>query len=434
MATLVRRLKSLVANRSGSVGITFSFAMVPLVTVLALATDYSLATSRKASLQQILDASALALAKDPDIDTMNAQQIKARGLEYVKKMGGSPVDDLQITANISTQDVRIDGAGNIALNFGGLFGQDKMAVKSSVTVSRMNARKLELALALDNTGSMRESRKIEELRKAVKSLVAFMQDPAKNKSPTKIAMVPFATGVRAQTADLPDSIFLQSRPNNWNGCITDRDAPYNTNDVPPTAGDDASKFHWGTWQRKRNNGNHYGWRNRDDEDEGNGNNNQMEYVAFDCGSLARMIPLTTNLNAISAAADNLEASGNTNLTIGVEWGMHALTPGQPLTGGSPENTQDLVRALIVLTDGVNTEDRFGGNDNGEIDARSLQACASAKNKGIQVYTIHLIDGNADILKSCASAKENYFFVSQSSQLTPVFEKIAGSLSKLRIAR
>lgn len=46
MATLTRLLKSLVKNRRGSVGITFSFAMVPLVTVLALATDYSLATRK----------------------------------------------------------------------------------------------------------------------------------------------------------------------------------------------------------------------------------------------------------------------------------------------------------------------------------------------------------------------------------------------------
>jgi Flp pilus assembly protein TadG len=428
MATLTRLLKSLVKNRRGSVGITFSFAMVPLVTVLALATDYSLATSRKASLQQILDASALALARDPDIDTMNAQQINSRGLDYVKKMGGSPVEGLVISAAVSTQEVRIDGSGNVVLNFGGLFGQEKMAVKSSVTVTRMNARKLELSLALDNTGSMRQSNKIVELKKAVKAIVAYMQDPAKNKSPTKMAMVPFATGVRAKTADLPDSIFYQARPNNWNGCITDRDEPYNTNDTAPVAGNDASKFHWGTWERKKNNnGWHYGWNN-------NNNNNEMEYVAFECGDLARMIPLTSNLTTISAAADDLEASGNTNLTIGVEWDMHALTPGEPLTGASPENTQDLVRALIVLTDGVNTEDRFGSNNGGAIDTRALAACSAAKTKGIQVYTIHLIDGNAEVLKNCASVKENYFFVSEASQLTPVFEKIAGSLSKLRIAR
>jgi len=337
------------------------------------------------------------------------------------------VESLQINARVNSKEVVIDGTGLVTLNFGGFVGMDKMAVKSSVTVSRQSSTKLEIALALDNTGSMAQSGKITELKKAVKALVTYMQDPAKNKAPTKIAMIPFTTAVRANKNDLPDWIFAEPRPNNWNGCITDRDEPYNTNDSPPVAGNAATLFQWGTWVQRYNNGNHYGWGN------GNGNQPTWEYQAVSCGNLAAMIPLTSDLSKISDAADTMIASGMTNVTLGFTWGMHALTPSEPMTTASPEGTEGLVRALIVLTDGENTQDRFS-YDSSQIDARTRAACASAKAKGLTVYTVRLIDGNANLLKGCASSAENYYSVTQASQLTPVFEKIAGQLSKLRIAR
>lgn len=426
MAMLKHHVSTFAHNKRGSIGVTFSLAMIPVVTVLAMATDYSMALGRRSTLQQILDASALALAKDGDIDTMNPAQVNARAMTYAKKIGGMPVDQLQIAASVSKQEVKIDGTGLVKLNFG-FFGTDKLAVKSSVTVTRQGTGKLEIALALDNTGSMAQSSKITELKKAIKALVTYMQDPAKNKSPTKIAMIPFTTTVRANKADLPEWIFAETRPNNWNGCITDRNEPYNTNDSPPANGVADSLYQWGTWVQKYNNGNHYGWGN------GNGNQPVWEYQAVSCGNLATMIPLTSDLSKISDAADDMIASGNTNVTIGVEWGMHALTASEPMTGASPEGTEDLSRVLIVLTDGDNTQDRFSSNQN-QIDTRTRVACNSAKAKGLIVYTIRVIDGNANLLRECASDPSNYYGVTQASQLTPVFEKIAGQLSKLRIAR
>ncbi len=88
------------------------------------------------------------------------------------------------------------------------------------------------------------------------------------------------------------------------------------------------------------------------------------------------------------------ATGNTNVTIGMVWGWHALTKSEPLTDASdPKN--DLDKVVILLTDGDNTENRFSTSRN-PIDARTRLACSNAKAAGIKIYTVRVIDGNADL--------------------------------------
>ena len=87
--------------------------------------------------------------------------------------------------------------------------------------------------------------------------------------------------------------------------------------------------------------------------------------------------------------------------------------------------------MILLTDGDNTENRFtkSGND---IDARTRLACANAKSAGINLYTIRVIDGDAALLKECASKPEMYYEVPSASQLDPVFKTIANEISAVRL--
>ena len=61
-------------------------------------------------------------------------------------------------------------------------------------------------------------------------------------------------------------------------------------------------------------------------------------------------------------------------------------------------------------------------------------CQNIKASNIKIYTIRVIDGNADLLKQCATSPSNYFDVQQASQLTTVFNQIAQNLANLRIAK
>jgi hypothetical protein len=69
-----------------------------------------------------------------------------------------------------------------------------------------------------------------------------------------------------------------------------------------------------------------------------------------------------------------------------------------------------------------------------IDARTALTCANIKAANIKVYAVRVINGNANLLKSCASNPTMYYDVQQASQLNDVFSAIAKNLANLRIAK
>ena len=141
--------------------------------------------------------------------------------------------------------------------------------------------------------------------------------------------------------------------------------------------------------------------------------------------------LTTDLSAVKAAAQALTPSGNTNVTIGVQWGLEVLSPQAPFTNG--RTTEGVRKVMVVLTDGLNTQNRWWGSaDAPKIDARTLLACQNAKQAGVEVFAINLIGGSEAILKSCASDAAHYFAVTSASELTKTFRSIAASLKKIRL--
>ncbi len=104
----------------------------------------------------------------------------------------------------------------------------------------------------------------------------------------------------------------------WGGCVRDRTYPYDAQDNPPTS--TATKFP----------------------------------VTGSCGSLVKLMPLTNDWTALNTKIDSMQPTGNTNVTIGLVWGWHALTAGAPLSEASAPK-EDLDKVIILLTDGDNTE-------------------------------------------------------------------------------
>jgi hypothetical protein len=144
------------------------------------------------------------------------------------------------------------------------------------------------------------------------------------------------------------------------------------------------------------------------------------------------MPLSFDWTALNDKIDALQAVGNTNVTIGLDWGFNILTSGGPLGGAAPPSGE-LDKVIILLTDGDNTQNRWttSGTD---IDARTQLACATVKKANIKLYTIRVIDGNASLLQGCASQTDMYYNVQNASQLNDVFAQIAKNLANLRIAK
>jgi Flp pilus assembly protein TadG len=423
---IFRRFWSGHEGRKGNVAILFALSIVPLVGATGAAVDYSMANSARTSMQKALDSTALALAK---LMPLSQAQLDSQGWQiFQASLGTISVPLQQSDLSISTP-----GIGRLVLNVSGRYqpaiatvlGIDNFPVGARAEVT-WGLKKLELALALDNTGSMASNNKMTELKKAAKNLLTTLESAAKNPGDVKVSIVPFNTQVNIDTSNVNaawvrwdlwendnytcsgsgSSRVCTPRPHSyWTGCVEDRDKDNNRNydvtDFTPTA------------------------------------TNNTKFPAIQCtGSLVTMMPLTYDWTALAAKIDAMNSNGATNVTIGLAWAWHSLTQSIPLTQGAAP-AQDLSKYIILMTDGQNTQNRWNGNGSdycAQCDARTALACTNAKAAGIRLYTIRVIDGNADLLRNCATDPSMYFDVQSASDLTAVFNAIGGQLASLHLSQ
>jgi hypothetical protein len=131
----------------------------------------------------------------------------------------------------------------------------------------------------------------------------------------------------------------------------------------------------------------------------------------------------------------MQPNGNTNQAIGLQWGWQTLT-NAPFTIPAMDPAYKYKQVVILLTDGLNTEDRWYKSQK-SIDARQKVACAAAKAKDIIIYTVQVDTGGdpmSQMLKDCATDPNNGFFLLKSADaIVTTFESIGTALSDLRVS-
>ena len=429
-------LRSFRACRRGNVSLLFAVALVPLVLCIGVSIDYTRASTARSSLQNALDAATLAMAKEAG--TLSASQLQIKlDAKFRALLNNPEIKDVAVAAEYATGSLSTTASAKIGTSFMALAGRKsmKIGVKSGSAIA---TGKLEIVLALDNTGSMANNGKIQALIAASHDFVTAMQTAAAGTGNVKISVVPFDTKVNIGKAsngqpwidwtgydpastygdgvDLGGGTgtYYDCKPNGkcklkkgggavgptiypaWLGCLVDRDEPYNVaNTLPAITVPE-------TW-----------------------------YPASDC-TLAPILPLTSDFAALHAEIDKMKASGNTNLPIGFAWAWNMLTPNAP-TSTAAAPAADIEKFIVFLTDGVNTQDRWT-SDAALIDARALAVCTAIKATGVKIFTIRVMDGNAGLLQNCASDVSMYFEVTQAAQIAPAFQKIVQNFGRLRLSR
>ena len=197
--------------------------------------------------------------------------------------------------------------------------------------------------------------------------------------------------------------------NTWNGCVVDRGDPgapnagnYDTNVVAPTTATPATLF-----------------------------------AAEQYSSCPQAVMgLNYNWTAMKSLVDNMSPAGNTNQAIGLELGWMSIVGGGPFTAPAEDVNYTYQHVIILLTDGLNTQDRWY-TDQTSIDARQTLTCTNAKNAGVVLYTIQVnTDGSATstLLRNCATDQSKFFLLTSASQIVTTFNQIGTNLSKLHIAK
>jgi uncharacterized protein YegL len=380
----------------------FGMAIVPIAGMIGAAVDYSRANAARSAMQSALDSTALMLSKDaqnldPALIEPTAQSYFAANFKH------QAMSSYNVTAKFTTPApgsfaLEVKASSTLQTVFAQLIGKSQFDISASADVA-WGIKKLELALVLDNTGSMAQNGKLGELKTAAKNLIESLKNASKAEGDIKIAIIPFDTTVNIGTSYKTEPWVNFStnsiNANYWEGCVEDRKQSYDVTDDPPT------------------------------ETSG-------RFPAVQCGSLTTIMPLSEDWTELTKKVDAMTAAGNTNVTIGLAWGWHALTANVPLTTAK-EPAPDREKVIVLLTDGQNTKNRWTSQTS-KIDERTALACANIKTANIKIYTVRVIDGNADLLKACASKPSMYYDVDQASQLNIVFSSIAQTLANLRLSR
>jgi Flp pilus assembly protein TadG len=422
---LRKRLRAMLTGfalaERGNVATTFALAIVPVIGFVGAAVDYSRANNARTALQSAVDATALMLSKDAI--GLNAAQVQAKAQTYFSALYTN-ADGANVTISAAFSEpqpgsfkIDMTASGTVNTTFTKVIGQNTMPI--SVTSQAVwGIKKLELALALDNTGSMASNNKMTELKTAASNLINPLQAASKTPGDIKISIIPFDTTVKIGTSfktsnwidfnvmncahfglnggNSGNACSTPARQNAWTGCVMDRDQPHDTTDQVPQG------------------------------------NSSTAFPARQCnGSLATAMPLSYDWNALRAKITSMVPTGNTNVTIGLAWAWHSLTTSTPFTEAQAP-ASDLDKVIILLTDGDNTQNRWTNNSS-QINARTTAACTNVKAANIKLYTVRVINGKASLLSACATNTSMYYNVSNASQLNSVFASIAAQLTNLRLA-
>jgi len=437
----------------GNIAVIFAIALLPILSFIGAAIDYSRANSARTSMQAALDSAALMVSKDLASGIITTSDVPAKAQSYFSGLyNNTEATGINITATYTARNsagqttVVVNGSGSMPTDFMKIVGLPTLNFGSSSTTTWGGTR-LRVAMALDVTGSMASDGKMPAMKDAAKKLVDTLKASATSADDLYISVVPFAQMVNVGSSnksadwirwDLWDEVngscssywystksSCQNAGKNWNadnhntwkGCVTDRDQPADTTSAEPT--NTATRFPAVQYEQS-------------------GYNICPEQI----------LPMTSaysssNVQTIKDKIDALDPNGGTNQAIGMAWAWQSLLPGVPLDTPPKDPNYVYTDAIILLSDGLNTIDRWYGNGSSwssQVDARQKLLCDNIKvpvnGKKTVIYTIQVnTDGDPEsaVLKYCADSG-NFYPTSTAAGISIAFAQIGASLAKLRIAK
>ncbi|MEM5515821.1 TadE/TadG family type IV pilus assembly protein [Henriciella sp. AS95] len=449
-----------IQDSRASTAMMFALFLVPLLMMVGAAIDMTRHRTATVQAQTALDAALLYVAHESGKreDSVLEQEAKAlfraemtrRNLDY-KAFRFQRVDNsLTATAEVSIDTTLL-----------ALAGIESLSVKRESGVKFSDSR-VEMALALDTTGSMKGD-KLAKLKDASVTLVNKLATGTSDPERRKFSLVAFATWVNVgpsnATAEwidmsgdsivsatnlLPDvnrAVLYEKLGQTWPGCVEARSYPYDTDDTAPTLSDAETLFTPAFYPDEPDDRSRYPNDYLDDTGVSSNIMDIIQHVSkygltpgfglsdmdgeevieiksdydyyydistpvgpgFMC-AIRPIIPLTTDASLITSEIDKLEAQGSTNITEGIAWAWRTLSPEVPYTGGVAYDDDKTQKIIVLLSDGNNSIGRRGdarGSDYsayGYIANGRLGLSAGASQRDI--YD----EMDARTLESCTNAK------------------------------
>lgn len=470
----------------------YGLALVPLMVAVGGGLDYARAAMIKSAMSAALDSAALGVAQSKGLTT---DQMQALAQQYFNanyhesSAFGTPV---AVSVVKSGQNVTVSTNCAVPTTLLQAVGYSTWTVNATSTVT-FGQTKLWVALVLDNTGSMSDAdntglTKLASLKSASHSLLTMLQNAGTNVGDVRVAIIPFVKDVNVGTGSVNASWIDWTGWDSVNGSCnisgktssgtcqvngtwtaahcsrstyTDKTSCQNAGktwyadscNIPGYSSQSTCQNAVGTWTHD----DHATWTGCV-MDRGNTsgpdttNNYDVMNASPVTGQASSLFPaeqysscpqtvigLTYDWTSLNSEIDAMSASGATNQTIGLVWGWHAMTQGAPLSPPAlPDQTQ---RVIIILSDGLNTQDRWYGNgssQSSDVDNRMAQVCYNAKAAGVVIYAVFVdingTQGNSSVLQSCASDASKYYDLTSAGQIQQAFTDIGQQITNLRVSQ
>ena len=396
--------RSFSSDQQGAVAVIFAVMVLPMLGLIGVGVDYSRGSSIRAKLQRAIDSAILTNASRSTQPTVKADitaQVAAafRPGEVTNLVVNTVVGSGQISTTATATVPRVLP----------LLGMQTMNIGADAQ-ARWGSKSFEVAMVIDNSGSMSTvmsgQTKISAVKTAAANFVDFLVANVPPPGTLKIALVPFDQGVNIgdanKSASWVDKSSLPSnkrRDRDWDGCMWDRAQSYDVDNTVPN---------------------------------GTATNFQPDPNRAASCPLLPVMALTTSTSAIKTAIGQMAPAGSTNLTIGLAWGYGLLTPNVPFAGPVAIGTSGVYKSIIFMTDGQNTQNRWSTSTSA-VNARTALACNNLRADNIEVYTVGTVDADDAVLRACATNPSMYYKVTNGSELDAAFNEIARKISRLRLS-
>ncbi|MEL7043216.1 MAG: pilus assembly protein TadG-related protein [Pseudomonadota bacterium] len=394
-------------NTRGQVAVVTALVLLPLLIALGLAVDSSRQVNTKDRLQRAIDiaaltgARALQTAGKTDLDIEN--EITAA---FTENMSSAPSDvtceDPAVLVDRAKEEVTVDGVCAVPTLFGvGISGKAKMDVAASATAEG-KVNNVDLALALDLSGSMGGARRTALIR-AVEDLADELITRTAGDT-IRIGFAGYSTGVNAG----PYGNLALGRPENDDSdrdgqnrvCVAGRFGPERTTDAPPDT-----------------------------------LTGQFEAPHLNlCPVRPTVHSLNRNVGNIKAHLNRLDTGSYTSGHVGVAWAWYLLSPkwknvwpaaSRPLAYGGT----DVIKAVILMSDGqfnyvTSPHDmRFSSN------RLAQDLCQEMRKKGILIFSVayDLDPAYQAVLQNCAGDPNRFYDVAAGGDLSAVYTEIGRRL-------
>ncbi|MEQ1694912.1 MAG: Tad domain-containing protein [Hyphomicrobiaceae bacterium] len=417
----------------GSVAITFGLILGVLMLFVGLAVDIARLNYVRTHMQSTLDAASLAAAKLLDTQTATAAEVQAMAAAYFQanikneRLHGATITNFTATPDFTTGTVKATVDIDLPMYFARAGNSIKSTVFKPASASTYKTLRLEVAMALDVTGSMNDPSadgmpKIQALKTVAKEFIDELYSHNPQPGFVRVGLLPWSNSINVG----PYANVVAGYGSD--DCVVDRPGAAAFTDAPPS------------WAAPISRG------------------SSAMNPWYSCPSATPM-PLQDLRDlglrsAFKSSIDGLRASGGTAGHIGAAWGWYMLSPNWSNVWGTyaarpyADNVQKII---ILLTDGMfNTAYNNGGGAlvspestdpavAGSSPNQALNICTNIKaaapaGQAITIYTIGFTtppEAEA-MLKACGGAA-NFYAADNASQLRASFADIVSRLTNLRVA-